>query len=226
MSHDLRNALQVYLDVPAVRLLSDCVLCSRMWSTARRVSRGRSVTSLQMSGFGVKTVLRRPVGSLAPQRPTHELVQGMNAPSWLIHRSSHRSLPLFSLLTSGYARMPATYRPARYATAARHALATQRLRLPPSNLFRQCTMEMWANGRWRHQRGFFSPPKSYSMWGNRWRDTWGETMSWEWNSSCVLPNQALWRWHHPPSDPPSHTHLLQFGHAADQADLLPLRSEE
>lgn len=39
----------VYLDayLQAVRLFSDCVLCSRIWSKARRVNRDKSVTSLQ-----------------------------------------------------------------------------------------------------------------------------------------------------------------------------------
>lgn len=154
MSHDLRNALQVYLDVPAVQLFSDCVLCSRMWSTARRVSRGRSVTSLQMSGFRVKTVLRRPVGSLAPQRPTHELVQGMNAPSWLIHFSSHRSLPLFFPSDKRIRTNACNLPPAALRNSGTTRVGNAKLRLPPSNLFIQCTMEMWAYGRWRHQRGF------------------------------------------------------------------------
>lgn len=135
----LRKTIQVrYLDayLQAVRLFSDCVLCSRIWSKARRVSRSRSGTSLRTLTL---TRVRREsaplpttgaFGSLTPQRQTHELVQGMNAPSGLLHLSSHRSLPLFSLLTCGHARMPAAYRPARYATAARHALATQLLALP------------------------------------------------------------------------------------------------
>lgn len=90
----------------------------------------------------------------------------MNAPSWLLHLSSHLSLPPFSLLTSGYARMPAAYRPARYATAARHALATQPLRLPQRNLFGQYPMEMWAHGRWRHRGSFwgFSLSRVTEMW--------------------------------------------------------------
>lgn len=59
MSHNGRKRLPVrryatlskcvYLDayLQAVRLFSDCVLCSRIWSKARRVNRDRSVTSLQ-----------------------------------------------------------------------------------------------------------------------------------------------------------------------------------
>lgn len=119
-----------------------------------------------MSAFGVENVpLPTPgaFGSFAPQHQTHELVQGMNAPSWLLHLSSHRSLPPFfpSLQADKHERLQPF---ARRVTQQRHDAplqsgATQSLRLylRGSNLFRQCPMEMWAHGGWRHHgssRGF------------------------------------------------------------------------
>lgn len=74
-------------------------------------------------------------------------------------------------------------------------------------------------------------PENVGMWGHRWGDTCGRRMSWEWNTSCKLLNRASWGWfctdcYRPPSEWPSHTQLLQFGRAAEQADLLPLSPEE
>lgn len=193
MSHNLRERLAVrryatlskcvYLDayLQAVRLFSDCVLCSRIWSKARRVNRDRSVTSLQKCPrleWKRSSADNRCARELCATTPNTRaswrnerslltapsLFPSLPPPFFPSHKrisTNARNLPPGALRNSGTTRVFRGGRRKRYVY------------LRESNLFRQYPMEMWAHGCWRHHgSSWVFPLKSYSwnveMWGKRW----------------------------------------------------------
>lgn len=147
----------VYLDayLQAVRLFSDCVLCSRMWSKAHRVNRDGSVTSPQ----------KCPSLELKRSSADNRCVRELCATTPDTRASSRNERPL-QTAPSLFPSLPPSFFPShkRISTnacnlssgALRNSGTTRVFRdgrrnryiyLRESNLFRQCPMEMWAHGR-------------------------------------------------------------------------------
>lgn len=195
----------VYLDayLQAVRLFSDCVLCSRIWSKARRVNRDRSLTSLQ----------KYPIFEWKRSSADNRCVRELCSTTPDTRASSRNERPLLTA-PSLFPSLPPSFFPsfqadkheclqptARRVTQQRHDArlqrwATQALRLPP----REQPVQTMSGGNAstraltssRQFVGFF-PSHIPEMWeceerGNEIRRQWAEK-----ETLVVSTSQGLWR---------------------------------